>query len=49
MIKTLQSIFGDTRLELISSSFSYVASRIGDSVLYNCSYYKTLLYGKHFR
>ena len=43
MIKTLQSIVG-LGLELISSSFSYVASRIGDSILYNCSPEGTRLY-----
>jgi hypothetical protein len=31
-------------LELISSSFSYIASRIGDSILYNCSPEGTRLY-----
>jgi len=40
MIRTLQCIVG-LGLELISSLFSYIVSRIGDSVLYNCSYYKT--------
>ena len=43
MIRTLQGIVG-LRLELISLSFSYVASRIGDSVLYNCSPEGTRLY-----
>ena len=46
MIRTLQSIVG-LGFDLISSSFSYIVSRIRDSVLYNCSYNKT--FGKYWR